>query len=364
MRYLNAVGGGTVLRIEDDMAYVDEDGFETPVLVRECVVVDSPKSFTPPSYGPQAKKPQPAPTKDVTPQKVQQAPTQLPVIETAGGDKLNVVLGFEASELRALSTSSFDAYLVNDSNYYLDVILCERDSKETDWRLLYHGTIEPNIQEFLCEIEPAKITHMERLLVQITAFKLDKAFVRKAPVDVELRVDTTKFAKLHCFRPNPYFDAPVIAFDIVSNDRAANQMKLNHESLAHNMFPAKDEAPRRAPKAASRTTGKDIIEVDLHASELFDSLDGLEPADILNFQIERFTSVMQQNLRKPGQKIVFIHGKGEGVLRQAIMKELTHRFKGHDVQDASFREYGFGATQVTIRKTDSAPESGNKKHRK
>lgn len=58
---------------------------------------------------------------------------------------------------------------------------------------------------------------------------------------------------------------------------------------------------------------------------------------------------MQQNIRYIGQKIVFIHGKGEGVLRQAIMKELNHRFKGHDVQDASFREYGFGATQVTIR---------------
>ena len=31
------------------------------------------------------------------------------------------------------------------------------------------------------------------------------------------------------------------------------------------------------------------------------------------------------------------------------MKELSHMFKGHDVQDASFREYGYGATQVTIR---------------
>ncbi len=31
------------------------------------------------------------------------------------------------------------------------------------------------------------------------------------------------------------------------------------------------------------------------------------------------------------------------------MKELNHRFKGHDVQDASFQEYGYGATQVTIR---------------
>ena len=39
VRYLNAVGGGRVIRIDGNMAYVDEDGFETPVLVKECVVV-------------------------------------------------------------------------------------------------------------------------------------------------------------------------------------------------------------------------------------------------------------------------------------------------------------------------------------
>ena len=54
------------------------------------------------------------------------------------------------------------------------------------------------------------------------------------------------------------------------------------------------------------------------------------------------------NLKNKGLKIVFIHGKGEGVLRNALMKEFNHRYKGHQVQDASFREYGFGATQVTI----------------
>ncbi len=70
---------------------------------------------------------------------------------------------------------------------------------------------------------------------------------------------------------------------------------------------------------------------------------------MLNLQVDEFRRVMDANLKNHGQKLVFIHGKGEGVLRQAIMKELNHRYKGHDVQDASFREYGFGATQVTIR---------------
>ena len=46
---------------------------------------------------------------------------------------------------------------------------------------------------------------------------------------------------------------------------------------------------------------------------------------------------------------MFIHGKGEGVLRSALVNELKYRFKTFQYQDASFREYGYGATQVTIR---------------
>ncbi|HCC52053.1 MAG TPA: DUF2027 domain-containing protein, partial [Porphyromonadaceae bacterium] len=49
------------------------------------------------------------------------------------------------------------------------------------------------------------------------------------------------------------------------------------------------------------------------------------------------------------QKIVFIHGKGEGVLRAALEKELKTTYKHQSrFQDASFREYGYGATMVVI----------------
>ena len=74
----------------------------------------------------------------------------------------------------------------------------------------------------------------------------------------------------------------------------------------------------------------------------------MSPADILNLQIDEFRRVMDANMRNHGQKIVFIHGKGEGVLRNALTKELNYRYKTCRVQDASFQEYGYGATQVTI----------------
>lgn len=58
--------------------------------------------------------------------------------------------------------------------------------------------------------------------------------------------------------------------------------------------------------------------------------------------------MLEENKRFKGKKIVFIHGKGEGVLRNAIINELRSKYKSYTYQDASFREYGFGATMVTI----------------
>ena len=65
-------------------------------------------------------------------------------------------------------------------------------------------------------------------------------------------------------------------------------------------------------------------------------------------QMNEFRKVMDENIKKKGQKIVFIHGKGEGVLRKEILQELKYRYKNCTWQDASFREYGFGATLVKV----------------
>lgn len=370
VRYLNAVGGGIVTRISDGIAYVDDDGFETPVLIRECVVVGTQSSAirpegddtqTNPKYNTRTQGP-----KDETPHR-----PKLPVIETNTGNVLNVILGFEADNIKSLSQSSFDAYIVNDSNYYLYLSICSRSNDEKAWTLRYDGLVEPNIQEFVFELKNNELAKFDRLSVQYIAFKRNGTFALKQPAVVDLKVDATKFAKLHCFKPNPYFDVPVICYEIAVDDVAVESLPaIDPEKLAQGLrIKSHDIDNKRNPgrqiTPRSKTPKRpEVIEVDLHASELLDSTAGLSSADILNIQIDRFSQVMTENLRHPGQKIVFIHGKGEGVLRQALMKELTHRYKGHDVQDASFREYGFGATQVTIRHTDNRNFSTDRKKSK
>lgn len=363
VRYLNSVGGGKIVRIEGNIAYVDEDGFETPVLLRECVVVQNSNFF--PSLYPDADHTSEshadavAPVKSSAhaagipapaPQEPVRAP-ELPYIETAEGEKLNVVLAFEAVNLKSLSTSTYEATLVNDSNFYLSVAYLSRPADSPEWTLRRADTIEPGTQLLLEEFSREDVPNLERLCLQIIAYKTDRPFACKQPVNVEYKLDVTKFFKLHCFTPNPYFDRPVIALDIIKNDIPYRQPDL---SAALSSFDK--EAKAKASRDASRERkpvkkqpkSDHPLEVDLHIAELVDSTAGLSSADMLNLQIDTFRRVMDENLRNKGKRIVFIHGKGDGVLRKALLKELAYRYKNCRWQDASFREYGFGATQVEI----------------
>ena len=54
--------------------------------------------------------------------------------------------------------------------------------------------------------------------------------MRKVSKDGVITIDT-KFAKLHCFRPNPYFESPVIAFDINVNDRIQSDAQASRRCM-------------------------------------------------------------------------------------------------------------------------------------
>lgn len=106
---------------------------------------------------------------------------------------------------------------------------------------------------------------------------------------------------------------------------------------------------RAKAEAGNAKDGRNMpLEIDLHAHELLDTMVGLEPKDILDYQLKVFRDTMDSYLKQRGCRIVFIHGKGNGVLRKAILKDLRTRYAQCNYQDASFREYGYGATMVTI----------------
>ena len=92
-----------------------------------------------------------------------------------------------------------------------------------------------------------------------------------------------------------------------------------------------------------------ILEVDLHISQLLETTVGMDNKDMLEYQMDVFHKTLEEYKLRRGMKIVFIHGKGDGVLRQRILWELQTKYKRFNHQDASFKQYGYGATMVTIK---------------
>lgn len=349
VRFLSEVGGGIVTGFQgkDFVLVEDADGFDIPMPISECVVIDTDDYNMKRKPGSSVPKPE-EPAKPVKP--------EMPVVqrqpEMRGGDVLNVFLAYVPEDVKAMTTTPFEAYLVNDSNYYLYYTYLSAEGKA--WKNRSHGLVEPNTKLLLEEFAKDALNGMERVAVQLIAFKDGKPAAIKPAVSVELRIDTVKFYKLHTFQESVFFEEPALIYDIVKDDVPAKQVYVSAEELQEALLQKKSvDKPKSQPivkRGQASVGGKNgIVEIDLHIDALLDDSRGMSNAEMLDYQLGKFREAMETYKNKREQKIVFIHGKGEGVLRKAIIDELKRKYSTCKYQDASFQEYGFGATMVTIK---------------
>ena len=191
---------------------------------------------------------------------------------------------------------------------------------------------------------------ISRIAVQMIAYKREKTFALKPAISVEMRIDGTKFYKTGAFKQSMFFEEPALVLDVVKDDIPVRTMFADAGQIREALMGKKEEtAPKHHTAQPARIKKANEIEVNLHDYALFDSTKGLSNADILNRQLQEVRDTMEKYKHKKGMRIVFIHGKGEGVLRAEVLRELKHRYPTCTTQDASFLEYGFGATLVTIK---------------
>lgn len=355
VRFLSETGGGRVAGFQGKTIVLveDEDGFQIPMAVTDVVVVNDEDYSTSRIVENKAKaKTVPDDDEDYDPAD-RPVTFKAPVEERSGGDKLSAYVAFVPLDIKEITSTRFEAYFVNDSNYYMRYTYLTAEG--ANWHLRSTAEVEPNTKLFIEEFGREELSGMERVCVQIVAYKRDRGFLLKPAVDVQLRVDAVKFYKLHTFRENDFFEQPALIYPIVENDKAARTLAIDPEKLKKEMLnkataDRTSGAAQLAAAAKGRQQEKNApVVVDLHAGELLDTTSGLSAADILNYQMDTFRKTLEQYAKQPGRRIVFIHGKGEGILRHAIINELRYRYKRYQYQDASFQEYGYGATQVTIK---------------
>lgn len=110
----------------------------------------------------------------------------------------------------------------------------------------------------------------------------------------------------------------------------------------------KQQSNKKKPlKFSPKKQAQRALEVDLHIDKLVDSTKGLTNFDMLNIQMDSAKGQLEFAIRKKIQRVVFIHGVGEGVLKMEL-ESLFRRYDRVKYYEADPRKYGIGATEVYI----------------
>ena len=88
--------------------------------------------------------------------------------------------------------------------------------------------------------------------------------------------------------------------------------------------------------------------IDLHIHELIDDQSGLQDRTKLDIQLNHFERMMRIAGEQRVKRVIFIHGVGQGVLRNQIRTRLDSYYPDCTVRDGNPREYGAGATEVIL----------------
>ncbi len=352
VRFLSEIGGGVIAGFQgrNIVLVEDADGFQIPTPINEVVVANEDEytvshliqNKSSENHFPQHESEDDPADRPITFKK--------PIEERKGGDSLNAYIAFVPLDIKEFNSTRFESYFINDSNYYMRYTYMIAEGAE--WTLYSSAEVEPNTKLFIQELGRDELNSMERICVQIVAYKRNKPFIIKPSIDVQIRLDTVKFYKLHTFKENDFFEQNALIYTIVEKDKAVRSVLLDPTQLEVEMqtkINLDQVSFQQAKKNIKKDRSETPVVVDLHANELLDSVSGLSASEILNYQIDIFHKTLKTYEKKKGTKIIFIHGKGEGVLRSALIKELRYRYKQYIYQDASFQEYGYGATQVTIK---------------
>lgn len=323
VRFLNDVGGGIVsgFKNKEVVLVEDEDGFEIPVLITECVVITSSNSTT------------------TTPVNKPIAQNTPPMVVTEFRDKKDfqayvaITPEFEDAPLQG----SLEMYLVNDSNYFF-FYLCEENSN--NGKSLADGLLHPNTHQPLGSFTAQELGEIGKMKVRLLPFMRDKEYKQLHTIEKVIAFNAVKLSKSTSYQSTNYLSVNAHLMPLHKDMVEESIKELGEKNVIKHKSP---KSQLRSPKQTS-----EIVEVDLHIEALLDNIGGLSNGEMLEHQIQKFEDTLKEYKGKKGQRIVFIHGVGNGRLKTDIRNSLQRKHK-LDFQDASFREYGYGATMVIMR---------------
>ena len=144
---------------------------------------------------------------------------------------------------------------------------------------------------------------------------------------------------------------PIPAAKCVISESADKYQRIRVATTTHKTkeVVAPPSLPQSAPSKRPKKQRDEWV-IDLHLESLPTSGNGMTDVEKHQYQLRFFRMQMQQHLRHRGRRVVVIHGKGNGVLRNEIRQILKRDFSFQvEMHDADFSRYEEGATLVIVK---------------
>jgi hypothetical protein len=340
VRFLNAVGGGIVKSVINKtmVSVEDSDGFEVPTQINQLVVVDESASMNPEKRSASIR----ASAKiEVEAPKKKELPKAEPKYVVGKDSPVLFMVIVPQDEANPVD-GELKVYLVNDSNNF--VLYNYSHLKNKLYKSVESGKMNPNSKRYLESFSRFELNELPEFQFQLLFFR-EESFRLEAPVLKSLRLNPVKFYRQNSYEKTRYFAQNSIIFSLLEPDMEAEMAKLTEPELSKIVIDKADE-----PKVVvKRIVSPDLVEIDLHIQELLEDTRGIANHEMLEVQLGRFRNELDTAIENGTKRIVFIHGIGNGTLKQELRKELSTKYKKYYFQDASFKEYGYGATMVILK---------------
>ncbi len=367
VRFLNDVGGGNITRIIDKstVAVMNQDGFEVPFLESKLILVNPEgdnsiiKRIPQEDLKPGIKFSSSSDKNIADNVNVNENINDVNVsqdflieglnfvkfdedITDPEGEFAAIFLAFVPIDQQNVIESDQELYIVNDSPYRA---LYSVSQWQVDYvKPLKASFIQADTKEFIMLFKRNDLNNDIKFNFQILFFK-NSEYVLQKPIFSDISINPSKFYRQGSFSENDFFEDNALVIAIVDTKKEILLKTLTDKAITE-AIAEKEIVKKVEPKIIEH----ELVEVDLHIQELVDNYSSMQPGEILEVQLARFSTALETGLKsKTTRKIVFIHGLGNGKLKNEVTKKLNKDYPKLRFQDASFKEYGFGATLVFLK---------------
>ncbi len=350
VRFLNTTGGGVVVKVINEfMVSVEiDDGFEIPTLTNELVAIE-PAGKSGDLFLNKNDRRSEIPVKIEPEPEIIETDRISRIVQRGNGSAVStgIYLAWNPQDQKRLLSGSVDVYLVNNTAFDILYSFLLKNSAG-NFSGMDFGSVPPESKVLIETIDRDELGKWSNGVIQVLFFaeENEKALM---PVSATFRIKGSLF-----FQEGSYHETRFLANQkaVVYTVCELSRVPSTYEQILNekeNREPIPAAAIRFRPETAidQHRVAPGEAEVDLHISVLREEYGKLTPHEILTIQMGYFERMLASAIAFSFNRVVFIHGIGNGTLKQAIIKYLDD-YKEIEFHSASFAKYGNGAIELIL----------------